>query len=80
MKVTLYTNSDCGPCMAMKIALRRNQIEFEEIPVDSDPKITDMLWNMGHRALPVLLLDTGENWSGYRPSEVKELALRIKQR
>jgi len=66
--IALYTKPGCQQCVATKRRLDRNGATYTLIDVTQDPDAIGYLTDLGHRALPVVVLDTGAHWSGFNPA------------
>lgn len=52
--VKVYTRTTCGPCRTLKHWLKTKNVPFEEINVDSDPKLMDEVIQLsGLQMVPV---------------------------
>lgn len=65
--IALYTKPGCPQCVATKRRLDRNGAQYTTIDVTQDPDAISYLADLGHRSLPVVVLDTGAHWSGFKP-------------
>jgi len=50
--ITVYSKPLCGYCDMAKDYLKRNNIQYEEIRVDTNPEAREFLINEGHRTMP----------------------------
>ena len=75
MSVTVYTSFGCGPCKSTKSWLQKNNIPYTEKNVSSDSSVRDELFNLGYRATPVVITDTGEVVVGYSPANLTKALL-----
>lgn len=73
MSITLYTKANCQPCRLTKRLLDDNEIEYEAVSVDDDPDTIERLIAMGHRQMPVVVVNDEVHWSGFRPDKIKAL-------
>ena len=73
MSITLYTKANCQPCRLSKRLLDDNEIEYEAVSVDDDPDTIEQLIALGHRQMPVVVVNDEEHWSGFRPDKVKAM-------
>ena len=58
-KVTMYTKTFCGYCMAVKRFLNNRGIEFEEINIRSDPELRREMLDraQGRFTVPQIFID-----------------------
>ncbi|MBQ0600785.1 NrdH-redoxin [Klebsiella oxytoca] len=73
MKITVYTNQNCGPCVATKSALKRAEIEFTEAAASD---VAEPLRSLGFASAPVVIVQTENGpvgWSGFRPDLISKL-------
>lgn len=72
---TVYSRPDCIQCDRTITHLTRKGRPFDTVDVTTDPDayqhITETL---GYRQAPVVVTDTGQHWSGYRPDKIAALA------
>ncbi len=55
--VRIYTKRLCVYCFAAKNLLVRNRVEFEEVPVDGDPRmLDDLAAQTGYRLVPQIFI------------------------
>ncbi|MCU1418519.1 MAG: glutaredoxin-like protein NrdH [Schumannella sp.] len=71
MTVDVYTKPACGGCVATKKHLAKLGIEFTERELDDE--IREAAMGNGVLAAPVVVIDGGRMWGGYRPDEIKAL-------
>jgi glutaredoxin-like protein NrdH len=69
--ITIYTNPTCGPCRSLIKAADRFNIAYETKPAAEH---TDYLEALGYTQAPVVVSDSGEHFSGFRPDQLKRLA------
>ena len=53
-KITLYTKTKCPKCDVVKNELKRHNVEYTEVYVDSEPLARQLLIDAGHRSVPVI--------------------------
>ena len=76
MSVILYSTPNCSAGAATRLALQQRGIAFEEIdPLDDMEAATFVFCTLGHGALPVVYLDAGQHWFGYRPDRLNTMML-----
>lgn len=57
MPVKVYTRTTCGPCRTLKHFLKVKNIPYEEINVDTDPKLMDyVIERSGYQMVPMTLI------------------------
>jgi len=78
--ITLYSKPLCPYCEMAKHYLTKNEIEYEEIRVDTNPEAREFLLNEGHRTMPqiyhngkLLVAGGGQALVRMNPNTVKEL-------
>lgn len=72
MKVKVYSTNACPWCHTAKDFLRKNNIEFEDINVETDPKAAaEMIKKSGQRGVPVLDIE-GTIIVGYNEAAIKK--------
>lgn len=65
MGVIVYTKDNCQQCKATCRQLDSMGVDYE---VRDALENADMLLSMGFRSAPVVMVDGGKSWCGYRPS------------
>lgn len=64
-KVKIYTTPSCVYCKMAKELFKKNNIEYEEYDVASDPKAREEMVNISHQlGVPVIDID-GEIFVGF---------------
>jgi len=78
--ITLYSKPLCPYCEMAKHYLTKNEIEYEEIRVDTNPEAREFLLSEGHRTMPqiyhngkLLVAGGGQALVRMDPNTVKEL-------
>ncbi len=58
--ITVYTTSRCGDCRAVKMALERRGLAFEEVDIEHDDEALRLVeaLNDGRRSVPTLVYGT----------------------
>lgn len=59
----VYTAPGCGPCFAIKHAMRTRGIPFEEVDATTDDA-KSYLESLGYRKVPVTVAADGTHWHG----------------
>lgn len=72
--VTVLTSPACQPCRLSKKRLNDLGIEFVERDVSTDEKALELAKSLGYNSSPVILLENGEHWQGFRPDRIDALA------
>lgn len=75
MKITVYSNQNCGPCVATKAALNRAEIEFTEAEASD---VAEQLRSLGFASAPVVIVQTENGpvgWCGFRPDLISKLVV-----
>ena len=72
--ITLYSKPNCMQCKFTKEYLLNHDIKFKNIDVSVDKNaLTHITDDLGYMTLPVIELDTGESWFGFRPDLLEAL-------
>lgn len=74
MQITVYSKTICQPCRATKRKLELLGLPYVAVNVDVVPEAADYLIEKGYRETPVVELDDGRAWTGYRPDLIEALA------
>ncbi|MFZ2510996.1 MAG: glutaredoxin-like protein NrdH [Gordonia sp. (in: high G+C Gram-positive bacteria)] len=73
MTVTVYTKPACVQCNATYKALDKAGIEYAVIDVSADEDAREYIMGLGYLQAPVVVLDDGTHWSGFRPERIKQI-------
>jgi glutaredoxin-like protein NrdH len=57
-----------------KRLLDKKNVSYEVIDVDDNPEALETIRALGHNSLPVIITDSGENFSGFQPERLSALA------
>ena len=68
--ITVYTRDNCVQCNRTKAALKKRDLEYEEIDIDEET--ADSFREQGYQSLPIVVA-YGEVWAGFRPDKIKEI-------
>lgn len=71
--VTVLSKKICPQCDMTKKLLTREGIPFEEIRMDEDEAALARAKDLGYLQAPVVITESGEHWSGFRPDLIKTL-------
>lgn len=70
--VAVYTTPGCVQCKATFRWLDKHDYPYTEIDVSTDIDASDYVRGMGYSAAPVVVLSTGEHWSGFDPTRLEK--------
>ena len=74
MTITLLGKPNCVACVATERELAKKGLDFNKIDITTDLTAYDRAISLGHMAAPVVIVEeTGENWSGFRPERIASL-------
>ena len=73
-KVTVYTQKDCPQCTMTKTYMDTLNIEYETIDVTDNEEAREHVKELGFTSLPVVVVENGEAWFGFRPENIELLA------
>lgn len=74
MTITVYTKPACVQCNATYRALDKAGIAYDVVDISQDPQARDYVMSLGYLQAPVVVVDKGEHWAGFRPDRIKTLA------
>ncbi|MBV6362739.1 glutaredoxin family protein [Mycobacteroides chelonae] len=74
MSVVVYTKPGCPQCTATKRSLDRAVVPYRSVDVTADPAARDEVLALGYSTLPVVVVEGGQHWSGFRPDRLAGLA------
>lgn len=81
MKVTLYTQPGCMPCMATKRALTNRGVPHDVVDVRQDEEAAELLRSRGFPGTPVVIATVNGReyaWHGHRDDDIDALAFLVK--
>lgn len=64
--VAVYSKPNCQQCNATKRRLDRNGTTYTVVDITEDQVAYDFVIGLGYQQAPVVVLDSGSHWSGYR--------------
>lgn len=73
MTITVYTKPACVQCNATFRALDKAGIDYTTVDISQDPEARDYVMGLGYLQAPVIVTDTDDHWSGFRPDRIKTL-------
>jgi glutaredoxin len=56
--ITLYTKTPCPYCEQAKVWLKRNNIEYQTVDINSNRAAKDFLVSSGHKTVPQIYVGT----------------------
>lgn len=75
MTITLLGKPNCVACVATERELSKKGLDYTKLDVTEDTAAYDRAISLGHMAAPVVIVEeTGEHWSGFRPERIAALA------
>lgn len=77
--ITVYTKPQCVQCNATFRALDAARIEYETADLTVNANTLEKVKALGYLQAPVVVVDDGEHWSGFRPDKIDELKNRLKE-
>lgn len=77
--ITVYTKPACVQCNATFRALDAAGIEYETVDLTANANTLEKVKALGYLQAPVVVIDDGEHWSGFRPDKIDELKNRLKE-
>lgn len=77
MKV--YSLPQCVQCDASKRKLDDLDAEYTVVDMSKDAAARELIAGLGFLQAPVVITDSGETWSGYRPDLLKKHAITKKE-
>lgn len=77
--ITVYTKPQCVQCNATFRALDAAGIEYETVDLTVNADTLEKVKALGYLQAPVVVVNDGEHWSGFRPDKLEELKNRLKE-
>jgi len=71
--VTVYSLPACVQCDRTKKLLEREGIEYRSVDLTEDPAKAAALKEAGFMQAPIVELEDGTIWGGFRPDLIKKL-------
>jgi glutaredoxin-like protein NrdH len=73
MPLTLYIKPSCVQCDATKAALTRHGLDYVSVDLTTNAEAMSRVQSLGFRSAPVVELEDGTSWSGFRPDLIEVL-------
>lgn len=67
---TVYHRPNCVQCNLTFKELNKRGVAYEHIDVSQDEAAADKVRALGHLQAPVVITETGDNWSGFRIDKI----------
>lgn len=80
VEVTVYAQPNCMGCAATERALKKADVAYEKIDLSERPDLIEMFKGQGLTQAPVVTTSSGDAWSGYNPSKLREHGLDHRSR
>lgn len=71
--ITVYTKPSCVQCTATYRALDKAGINYDLVDISQDTAARDYVMALGYLQAPVVVVDEGTHWSGFRPEKLKSI-------
>jgi len=71
---TVYTKNNCVQCDMTKRLMDKIGVEYDTVNISEDADALNKLIEMGYKAAPVVMTDSGDSWAGFQPDKITELA------
>ncbi|NKY24407.1 MULTISPECIES: glutaredoxin-like protein NrdH [Cellulomonas] len=68
--LTVYSKPGCVQCRATTRALDKAGVSYAVVDLTTDDDARAYVMALGHRQAPVVVTETGDHWSGYRPDQI----------
>lgn len=78
-RITVYGKPNCQQCTATKSFLNARQIRFVYVDVRLDYEAAQHIMALGYKGVPVVQIDGGLHWGGFRDDKLRELAQLIRE-
>ena len=75
--VTVYSKPACVQCNATYRALEKKGIAYETVDLSKDAQALERIRALGYMQAPVIITETGDHWSWFRPDKIEKLAARF---
>lgn len=74
--IKVYTSPGCGPCVAVKHAMRSRGVPFTEVNA-REPEAQAYLEGLGYQGVPVTVCPDGQHWHGMDSERIVGLAVMV---
>ncbi len=74
MSIVVYTKPGCPQCDATKRQLTQLHVPHRSLDVTAEPSARDAVLALGYAALPVVMVNETNHWSGFSPDRIADLA------
>lgn len=72
--IALYSKpTGCQQCRATQRRLDAAGLTYTYVDITTDESALAYVKGLGHQAAPVVVLDDGTHWSGYRPDLIDKI-------
>lgn len=71
---TVYTKNNCVQCDMTKRLMDKMGIQYDTINISEDADALNKLIELGYKAAPVVMTDSGDSWAGFQPDKIGDLA------
>ena len=71
---TVYTKNNCVQCDMTKRLMDKMGIQYDTINISENADALNKLIELGYRAAPVVMTDSGDSWAGFQPDKIGDLA------
>ena len=81
MKVTVYTQVQCGLCRATRHALESRGVPFTAVNVTESAASLEKIKGLDYLTVPVVIVEDGseiEHWGGFQMDRIADLAGRLR--
>ena len=81
MKVTVYTQVQCGLCRATRHALESRGVPFTAVNVMESAASLEKIKGLDYLTVPVVIVEDGseiEHWGGFQMDRIADLAGRLR--
>lgn len=71
--VKIYSKPNCQPCKMTKRMMDQLGVVYEDIDITRNMAAFHEVVEMGYQQAPVVVTGTGQSWSGFNISKIREL-------
>ena len=76
MAITIYSKPNCVQCTATYRAMDKAGLSYETVDISLDAQALEQVKSLGYAQAPVVVAGE-DHWSGFRPDQIKTLALAV---
>lgn len=77
MKITVYSKPSCQQCIFTCRTLDHSGIPYRVVDLTTNAAALEYVQDLGYSQAPVVVVNDHHHWSGFNPTEIERLRLRL---